>query len=468
MATDSRKESHQEISSENDAPDHGSLDDAIARLQSTQKASFHMPGHKSRMSPADAYGLDVTELPGLDDLACPVGPIAAIERRLAEINRVSASLLTVNGASSAIMAGLLALAGRGSFVFAPANAHRSVVNGLVLAGLEVRWYEPVWSSDWGIYGGVSPASIEDLLSTSELSGCAGLVLVSPTFAGSVSDVKEIARICHLFELPLIVDEAHGAHFYAGAAAHLPVSACLLGADLVAHSLHKTLTGLTQTGVLNVPAGSSMDVEALRASLRLISTTSPSYPLMRSAEQAARQGISEGTLERFAGLSAGCLSLKESMCRSKYLYAYESDFLDDPWHMLIGCRQGSPDLLRAHLEKAGIVPEAVLGRGILLLAGAGTENGDLELLADVLGSFDVAGGPGESHEKPPLPLQEMSPRKAFFAPSEHVPVHEAAGRLAAECLAPCPPGIPLCVPGARISSSVKKLASMVDKVRVVRE
>ncbi|MCA9805540.1 MAG: aminotransferase class I/II-fold pyridoxal phosphate-dependent enzyme, partial [Cyanobacteria bacterium HKST-UBA02] len=446
----------------------GSLDDAIARLQSNQKASFHMPGHKSRMSPADCYGLDVTELPGLDDLSCPAGPIAAIERRLAEINRVSASLLTVNGASSAIMAGLLALADRGSFVFAPANAHRSVVNGLVLAGLEVRWYEPGWSSDWGIYGGASPASIQDLLSTSELSGCAGLVLVSPTFAGSVSDVKEIARICNLFELPLIVDEAHGAHFYAGPAAHLPVSACVLGADLVAHSLHKTLTGLTQTGVLHVPAGSSMDAEVLRASLRLISTTSPSYPLMRSAEKAARQGISEGTLERFAGLAAGCLSLKESIAPSQHLYVYESDFLDDPWHMLIGCRQGSPALLQAHLEKAGIIAEAVLGRGVLLLAGAGTEMSDLEFLADVLSSFDVAGDQEESHEKAPLPLQEMSPRQAFFAPSEQVPVSEAAGRLAAECIAPCPPGIPLCVPGARISSSVKKLASMVDKVRVVRE
>ncbi|MBK9141533.1 MAG: aminotransferase class I/II-fold pyridoxal phosphate-dependent enzyme [Candidatus Melainabacteria bacterium] len=468
MATDSRKERHQEISSETDASEHGSLEEAIARLQSSQRVSFHMPGHKSRMSPVDACGLDVTELPGLDDLACPAGPIAAIERRLAEINRVSASLLTVNGASSAIMAGLLALADRGSFVFAPANAHRSVVNGIVLAGLEVRWYEPDWSPEWGIFGGASPASIHDLLSTSELSGCAGLVLVSPTFAGAVSDVEAIARICHLFELPLVVDEAHGAHFYAGPAAHFPVSACALGADLVAHSLHKTLTGLTQTGVLHLPAGSSMDAEALRASLRLISSTSPSYPLMCSAERTAREGGLECNLERFAGLAAGCLSLKESMTGSSSLCVYESGFLDDPWHLLIGCRQGNPAALRAHLKRSGIVPEAELGRGILLLAGAGTETGDLEYLAEVLNSFDGEGGQEERYEKPPLPLQEMSPRKAFFAPSEQVPVHQAAGRLAAECLAPCPPGIPLCVPGARITSSVKKLASMVDKVRVVRE
>lgn len=433
------------------------------------RASFHTPGHKSRLAfpgKSDVFALDVTELPGLDDLSYPSGMIRDLELRLAALYRVSASLISLNGASAGLMAAILCLSRRGQYVLVPRNAHRSIIHGLVLAGLNVKWYEPRWSADWAVFAGVSGDDLESLISGSEMAACAGVVVVSPTYTGALSEPARISELCHRYELPLIVDEAHGAHFFANG--ELPVSACHQGADLVVHSLHKTLPCLTQTGLISIPFGSLIAVEDVRANLRLVVSSSPSYPLICSIEQMVGIYEQDAGLALMQDLVGNCLDVKARIARLEGFEVFSSSFGDDPLHIALRRRAGNSLELFEHLAGNGLMPEARIGNAVLLMAGAGTLSRDFDLLLEVLSAYEPMAKEETHVERPESIKQEMSPREAFLAPSDTVSLDSAIGRVAAECIAFCPPGIPVCVPGGLVPQAIKKLASMVDSVRVVSE
>ena len=170
-------------------------------------------------------------------------------------------------------------------MWGPGNAHRSIIHGLILSGLFPVWYEPFWDAEWGIWGPVLATSAERVLDRcgGEL---AGMVVVSPTYAGAISNIAAISKHCKGHGIPLVVDEAHGAHSLPDSV--MPQSALAAGADIVVHSLHKTLTALTQTGLVHLGKDSSIDLAALRGALNLLQTSSPSYILLSSVEQAFNQ------------------------------------------------------------------------------------------------------------------------------------------------------------------------------------
>ncbi len=440
-----------------------SLVEKIGTVVSSERASFHTPGHKGRLQSFGKDGHfafdiahDLTELPGLDDLSHPDGVLLNLENRLASLFRARRSFISVNGASACLMAALMAAASLGRRVLVPANLHRSAVAGLSLANLEPVWYRPEWNSDYGFYQQVSVETVEHALAQSDV---AALLIVSPTYQGAVSDVATISSLCKSKGVLLIVDEAHGAHLLAPD--FLPVSALECGADIVVHSLHKTLPGLTQTGALHIAPDSQFSLDHARALLSTVQSSSPSYPLMASIEQLVDFMSCERGLLRLQSVAGMAERLAKEVEKLACYEVYAQAAIHDPLHLLI--RPRFQVELAFQLQKRGIGIEAVFNQSVLLLLGIGSEPEDIETLVDALtdiaASADIGTVEMKKQDAPPLFMQALGPAEALLAPSQVVPIEEALGRICVECIAPCPPGTPVVVPGQIIEK--QNLAYMLE-------
>ena len=260
-----------------------------------------MPGHKRKAlgdveqnSQIDAVldavqAIDVTELPDTDDLHRPTGMIGQSLKELARVYETLASFYLVNGATCGILAGITAcakLSGK-KHILVARNCHSSVYNAVQLLELTPVYLDPCFTPEGQphFYGGITMHDVKDLLEglPREVRGdlcCA--VLTSPTYEGIISDIQRIANVVHGFHIPLLVDEAHGAHLpFAGKEA--PVSSLYLGADITVQSLHKTMPAPTQTALLHVQ--SEALVEPVQKYVSVYMTSSPSYPMMLSMERA---------------------------------------------------------------------------------------------------------------------------------------------------------------------------------------
>lgn len=447
------------------------LSEAVARHVKFARASFHTPGHKGRTfcQPADMltnqlWQSDLTELPGLDELSRPEGVIKEIELHAASTWKASESIISIGGASQGLISVILSLVGRGTKLLIPRNAHRSVIHALMLSGHEPVWYEPIWDAQWGLWGAVSPTGIEQALCSHQNEDIAAVLIVSPTYAGALSDITAAAALCHERGIPLIVDEAHGAHL--APATGLPPSAVNQGADAVVQSLHKTLSGLTQTGLVHLNAqATALDAEKVRFAMNILQTSSPSYPLLMSIEQAISLVNSPEGKGRIAALTALNMHLIEGLDSLRAFELYHSRSGVDPAHILMRPRHGDAEALFAFLVERGVFPEALLGEGVLFMLGIGSEFDDIDNLMETLAQFVQSSQQTDvSHEAPqparmPDIEQVMTPREAFSLPSEVVPLPEAVGRIAAECVAPCPPGIPVLIPGQRVHKEVMNLPNL---------
>ena len=289
-----------------------------------------------------------------------------------------------------------------------------------------------------------------------------VLVVSPTYSGCISDIAELGVLCHVHGLPLIVDEAHGAHLIGGDG--MPAGALTCGADVVVHSAHKTLGGLTQLGLIHIGQRSLVPPEAVRACLNMIQTSSPSYLLLASLEQALAAVEQPQTLSRMLEMRQAFSRQTKPIKNIQWLQSGSNCFKADPLHMLARVEGISAQALYDECCQWGVFPEAVLGEGVLFLLGVGTRSYEMESLADVLehmavqtqerGFSPAAPNMVRHNTGGPAPVsgeQVLSPRQAFFSACETIAAKDAAGRIAAECVAPCPPGIPRVVPGMRVTA-----------------
>jgi arginine/lysine/ornithine decarboxylase len=426
-----------------------SIADAVRAHGSRETVSFHTPGHKGAsdlfQQPLVA-DTDLTELPGLDDLSAPTGVLASLQRRAAALFGSSQSLISVNGASAGLIAAICASVPLGSRLLVPVNCHRSVISGLVAGGQDPLWYEPQWNDNWSMHGAVDASVIRAHLK--EDADIAAVVVTSPTYGGSISDIQSIAKICKQRGVALIVDEAHGAHNF------LVPNAVTAGADVVIHSLHKTLPALTQSGLIHVSPDSLISAQSIKECLNLVQTSSPSYVVLSSIDSTITWlGTSSG-LSRIGDISLLAEKIKSMLLASGRLELF-ADGLTDAAHILVRSPHHSGRAVFDAFFAAGIGAEAVIGDGVLLLLGAGSSEDDLFELSDrlpiVLNALEKPGSstrPTRNRTQPALHV--MNPRAAFFAKSEYVSPQSAEGRIAAECFAPCPPGLPVIIPGQRIT------------------
>lgn len=445
------------------------LIDAISRHLEIEIISFHTPGHKGRLaslSPQlnESFRSDLTELPGLDELSNPQTTIKHIEDKAAALWGSRKSFISLGGATHCIMSAILAAASNSSKkVLVPRNAHRSVLEALCLADLEPIWYEPSFDEEFNTWSQTAPQTIEECLSRLKDKGekAALVIVVSPTYTGKISDIAAIKNVTSKFQTMLLVDEAHGAHFLSAP------SAVQAGADLVAHSLHKTLSGLTQTGILHVGKDCPLSDIEIKSTLSRLTSTSPSYLLLASIEAAIDLLSSLRGKELLDQLLRLGKAAQENIAKDKLaLMSKDSSathiFLKPIYGSGSTGRQSAVQELTAHLESLGIYAEAQLGAGLLFMLGIGSQEADIDCLISALRSFNQKQKPNpkdntldhaENFSKPQPIKSLMTPYQASSQEKLLVKAKDAENRVSAEFFAPCPPGIPLLVPGQLISKEV---------------
>lgn len=451
--------------------------------------SFHTPGHKGRQEffhglklPAD----DLTELPGLDMLHAPRGIIAQAQQRVAEIFGADESFFLINGATAGNQAMFMALGdGGGKPVLVGRQAHRSVMAGLVLSGIRPQYVMPVIHPDFNLPLGADITRYA--ASRQDISACH---VTYPGYYGTTVDLGQIIAQKNRLNAaqPVLVDQAHGSHYLSEL---FPASALELGADLVLHSTHKTLSALTQSAILHVQ-GTTIDRIKLRQCLEMLQSSSPSYLLLASLERAGEFALEKERWEELREEVEQLYHKAGSLLRiltAKDAGSYGIDQVD--WSkILVNTRPlGIPaPVCVEHLRRNyGIEPELWDQENILFLLGIGNQPEDIQLLAQGLESLsqlatrlgkklrtlyktnpvpENAGntsGCSDSivYNEPKelnaiLPPQRLTPREAFLAPKRQVPLAESLGQIAAETISPYPPGVPLLVMGEEITPEIAEV------------
>ena len=266
------------------------LYDKLSKLADSNYYAFHMPGHKRNMLLTGAdlpYEIDITEIDGFDDLHHAEGILRDAQQRAAEVYHADETHYLINGSTVGLLCAVLGCTKRGDRIIMSRNCHKSVYNAVFINELRPVYIYPelLSSGDEGegdLNGPITPEQVEHLLMVND--DVAAVVITSPTYDGIVSDVEGIARCTHKRGIPLILDEAHGAHF--GFHEYFPKNGNEYGADVVIHSLHKTLPSLTQTALLHIN-GTIADREKIRMYLDILQSSSPSYILMASLDECIR-------------------------------------------------------------------------------------------------------------------------------------------------------------------------------------
>lgn len=495
------------------------LYDALTKYCATDAYPFHMPGHKRRAAfLCDPAAIDITEIDGFDNLHHAEGLLKEAQERAAALYGSSETHFLVNGSTAGILSAIGACASPGRCLLMARVSHRSAFNAAALSQVRTAY---LYAGDLALThsgsgllcggkipndlsGPVDPEQVEEALSSQE-DVCAVFV-TSPTYDGVVSDVARIARIAHRHGVPLIVDEAHGAHF--GMHRIFPESSVRLGADLVIHSLHKTLPALTQTALLHVN-GTLVDREKLRYLLSVYQTSSPSYVLMASIDQCIHLLREEGK-----GLFDAYAARLQRFYDTTRLSGFSLLRTDDPSRILVRPPAGyalalSPDsgaapafastasanfssggraqtdagalqLTRSLRERFHLEPEMTALSYVLLLSSVCDDDEGLGRLSDALMTLDweyldtvrsvnctdASAGSHAAGSESALPKANASnaagPESALPKARVHCTIAQALGSrtqsvlfsesegcVSAEFLMQYPPGVPLLVPGERI-------------------
>lgn len=422
----------------------------------TEMYPFHMPGHKRQCAPfGDPFAVDITEIDGFDNLHHAEGILKEAQQRLAGLRGAQEAFFLVNGSTGGILSAVSACVKPGGRFLMARNCHKAAYHAAYLRDAVPVYLYPAAETVYGLNGGIAPETVEaELRAHPEAQA---VLITSPTYDGMVSDVKKIADIAHAHGVPLIVDEAHGAHF--GFHPYFPESAVRRGADIVIQSFHKTLPSLTQTAALFVN-GSLVDRERLRRFLGIYQTSSPSYVFMASIDRCTGLLLREGgalfapfaqRLERFRREAA---ALQNIRIPGRELAGEADIFAVDLSKLVLSVRGflGGEELAE-RLRSRGLEMEMAAGSYALALTSfADTEEGFWRLL-EALRGIDASPADRRAAHVPAggLPKNEQACTigRAWDALQRRVPIKESEGKVAAEFLYLYPPGIPLVTPGERI-------------------
>jgi len=420
--------------------------EAANRYLDRDCSRFHMPGHKG--APLPALGAvtryDLTEVQGLDSLYHADGPIADLERRYSALYGTAGSLLSAGGSTLCIQAMLALACPPGAKLLAARGVHTAAVNAMALLDLRPVWIYPDCDLETGLASTVSPKQVRAAVEANP--DCAAVCVTSPTLTGQISDIAAISAICHRQGIPLLVDNAHGAHLRFLSPSLHPIG---LGADLCCDSLHKTLPVLTGGALLHV--GNPACLPRAKERMALFGSTSPSYPVMLSADLA---------LDYIASRLPGDLFAVGGRLRELSRRARDRGFLLpagslDPLRLTLGFsglgyRRGD---FAGHLAHCRVEPEYLSDHLCVLMAGGGNTARDFDRLRRLIEEARPR-SPLAVPPAPPRPTPAvLTLRQAMFAQARSLPVDSARGHIASGMVTPCPPGVPLVVGGEMLSPEI---------------
>lgn len=443
---------------------------------SRSKLAFHMPGHKfgsiADLNKLNLPCLDNTEVMGMDNLYEADGIIKQAMILMADFYGAKETIFLTNGSTAGILASILAVCKEGDQLIIARNAHHSVWNGLILAGITPIYVSPEYDEEQDLLGKITATSIEEAMI--RYPEAKGVLVVSPTYEGVVSDIKEIADKVHAHGMILIVDEAHGAHFILGN--EFPLSSIRQGADIVINSMHKTLPALTQSGLLHV-CSDRVQYKDLVTSLRMIQTSSPSYMMMGLMDYIRCYILEYHNLIRRQYIEV-LISMRERLRYSlkKLKMIEKEDRAFDISKLVISTKNTniSGYQLAALLNKEfNIVVEAALDTYIILMTTMADQKDTLTKLERALVLID-------NHLQCVAPRQCVNafiaqnislgknPREVFYSQHEWISLTGSERRLSVSNIMLYPPGIPILCIGEEITSRhIKMITRFKDKIQGIR-
>ncbi len=440
------------------------IKEALDALRDMRVVPFDVPGHKrgkgnpelTEFLGSRCLSVDVNSMRPLDNLGHPVSVIREAEELAADAFGAGRAFFIVNGTTAAVQAMLLHSLSAGDTVILPRNVHKSVINALVLAGAAPVYVDTPVHPTLHIALGMKPENVEASI---KLHPEAKAVFVNnPTYYGICSDLTAIVRIAHANGMLVLADEAHGAHFYFGG--DLPISAMAAGADMAAVSMHKSGGSLTQSSFLL--SGKAIDPEALRQTINLTQTTSASYLLLASLD-ISRKNLALNGAKIFAYVQAMASYAREEINRSGAYYAYSRELIDggaiydfDVTKLAVSTLGVGLtgvevyDLLR---DEYDIQAEFGDTSNLLAYVSVGDRPQEIERLVGALAEIErrFRRPPSELPAYPmPKASVRMSPREAYYAAKESLPISQSLGRVSGEIVMSYPPGIPILAPGEEIT------------------
>lgn len=483
----------------------GELKDALQRLSQSDMYPFHMPGHKRNMEEwMNPYACDITEIDGFDNLHHPEGLLLELQRRAAVLWRTKRSYLLVNGSTCGLLAAVSAVLPVNGHLLMARNCHKAAYHAAYLRSLRLTYLYPA-RTQCGIQGGITPRQVQEALEKD--SSIQAVLVVSPTYDGVVSDIEGIARVAHEHGVPLLVDEAHGAHL--GFHKAFPSSAVQCGADVVVQSLHKTLPAFTQSAILHL-CSRRVPEDRLAWFLTVYQSSSPSYLLLQGMEQCMDFLESEGEklfdayarrLERFFRQTE---ELRQLRVLTRQALTQEEAFALDPSKLVISGRPAAHGAIgrsagdgnrKAEPERAGSLTghdlytwlreryhlqmEMCQGDYVLAMTSIMDTQEGIDRLWWALKEIDRQLDEGLEHEqwrnaagqRSGRPEQEqaasgcpvdyislvygsrpqaMALWEAMDSPRQEVILEQAQDRISGDFVSLYPPGIPLLVPGEVIT------------------
>lgn len=432
---------------------------------------MHMPGHKrnTELSPRSSYlkdlsaHLDITEVQGFDDLHSPEGILLESMREAAEFWGSETSRYLVNGSTCGILSVVYALTEPGDKILVARNCHKSVYHAVEIRDLHPVFILPEEDEETGILLDIRPDQVKSKLI--EHGDIKLVVITSPTYEGVISDIQKICMQAHEQGIPVLVDEAHGAHL--GHFDIFPESAVRLGADVVIQSMHKTLPSLTQTAILHIN-GKLIDHEKICRAISMFETSSPSYLLIASMDSCMRLLKEEGKI-LLKEWRSDLDSVRRGMEELRYLKLFghkRKNFFDyDVSKIVIYTGDTSmtgKELAELLRRKYRIETEMSSTDYCTAMTGLGDRMEDLKQLGRALREIDrelerfSPGGGRSTKTKYLLPKQCVDIGRALSSPDEIVGHSEAEGRICSEYVWAYPPGIPLLAPGEFITSEILAL------------
>ncbi len=440
-----------------------------------EKHSFHTPGHKAgnafdekfrNFMRDNLFSLDITATPFVDSIHNPSGPLLETSQRISELYGVKKSFLLSNGSTSGNLAAFISLFSDGDSVLISRNSHKSVIAACIISGVYPVWMSPKILKN-GITCEVGPEEVEKYLNS--YPEAKGVFITSPTYHGIITDLENIAKVCRKHKKLLIVDEAWGPHlFFSGDNTLSAVNY----ADCVIHSFHKILPVFSQGSVIHI-CSDNINMETVEKAVSLLTTTSPFYPMLMTLDYCSLIMKKKGVKMVEKMLSLGNLAISDIR---KIALGSAMDSSDLPEGYRMDTSKVTIDFrdrgltgffLQKYLMKKGIGIDCANPLNIIATLGFGNTRKDIDALKGALKELPVKKPitfTGFRFPETPAEIV-LTPREVYMQHrKKKMPLGESEGQICAETIAPYPPGIPVLLPGERITAEVIEYLEMIDRFK----
>ncbi|WP_052130249.1 aminotransferase class I/II-fold pyridoxal phosphate-dependent enzyme [Ureibacillus sinduriensis] len=442
---------------------------ALVKHAEKEPVQFHIPGHKkgNGMDPEfkefigkNTLSIDLINISPLDSLHLPNGIIKEAQELAAKAFGADFTFFSVQGTSGAIIAMIMSVCEPGDKILVPRNVHKSIMSAIVFSGAIPIFIHPEVDSNFGISHGITPDSIEKALILNP--DTKAVLVINPTYYGVTGDLKKIVEIAHLRGIPILVDEAHGAHIHFHQ--DLPLSAMAAGADLAATSVHKLGGSLTQSSILNL-RGNLVSPKRVQSVLSMLTTTSTSYLLLASLDVARKmlategQALLEETIKKAESTRTKINDIDYLYCMGREVLESSAAVSMDPTKLLISVKElgiTGYEVEKWLRNRFKIEVELSDLYNILCIITPGDSEDDLRILVEALAVLSQEFRSQDdkyidsSVLLPEIPSLALTPRDAFYAEKEVIDFEQSEGRIIAEFVMVYPPGIPIFVPGEIIT------------------